>query len=87
MLAWVYASPADELAAAATGFFPDVPKDILAQSLNRYRKAGLWSRETMMNQQGFTRLGQSLYSGGFIAHLPRYDECVELQLNDVSPGH
>ena len=87
MRAWVYANPAEELAAAVAGFFPDVPKDILARSLGRYREAGLWSRETAMNPQGFTRLAQSLHSGGFIAHLPRYDECVELQLNDISPGH
>ena len=87
MLAWVYENPPEELATAVASFFPDVPKDILASSLGRYRDAGLWSRETGMNPQGFTRLGQSLHSGGFIAHLPRYDECVELMLNDVSPGH
>ncbi len=86
MLAWVYTNPAEELATAVAHFFPDVPKDILARSLHRYREAGLWSRETAMNQQGFTRLADSLHSGGFIAHLPRYDECVELELNEVRPG-
>jgi NitT/TauT family transport system substrate-binding protein len=86
LLAWVYASPADELATAVSHFFPDVPKDILARSLNRYREAGLWSRDTAMNQLGFMRLADSLHSGGFIAHLPRYDECVELELNEIRPG-
>jgi NitT/TauT family transport system substrate-binding protein len=86
MLAWVYANPAEELASAVSHFFPDVPKAILASSLGRYREAGLWSRETAMNQQGFTRLADSLHSGGFIAHLPRYDECVELELNEIRPG-
>jgi NitT/TauT family transport system substrate-binding protein len=86
LLAWVYANPADELATAVSHFFPDVPKDVLARSLNRYREAGLWSRETSMNQLGFMRLADSLHSGGFIAHLPRYDECVELELNEVRPG-
>ena len=87
MLAWVYANPADELATAVQHFFPDVPKAVLARSLGRYRDAGLWSRETAMNQQGFTRLADSLHSGGFIAQLPRYDECVELELNEILPGH
>jgi NitT/TauT family transport system substrate-binding protein len=86
MLAWVYANPADELATAVSTFFPDVPKDILARSLSRYREAKLWSRETAMNQQGFTRLADSLHSGGFITNLPRYDECVELELNEIRPG-
>lgn len=86
LLAWVYANPAEELATAVSRFFPDVPKDVLARSLNRYRELGLWSRETAMNQQGFTRLADSLHSGGFITNLPRYDECVELELNEVRPG-
>ena len=87
MLAWVYANPADELATAVTSFFPDVPKEILASSLSRYRDAGLWSRDTRMIPQGFERLAQSLHSGGFIARMPGYDECVEPTLNDIRPGH
>ena len=88
MLAWLYASPAEELAKAVATFFPDMPADILARSLGRYKDAGLWSRETGMNQIGFMRLAQSLHSGGFIAQMPRYDECVELvsQRIDVRPG-
>jgi NitT/TauT family transport system substrate-binding protein len=86
MLAWLYASPAEELAKAVATFFPDVPQDILANSLRRYKDAGLWSRETRMISQGFARLAQSLHSGGFIARMPSYDECVEPTLNDVRPG-
>jgi NitT/TauT family transport system substrate-binding protein len=85
MLAWLYANPADELAKAVATFFPDVPGDILASSLRRYQTAGLWSRETRMIPQGFTRLAQSLHSGGFIARMPGYDECVELALNGIRP--
>ena len=40
-----YANPAAELATAVATFFPDVPKDILANSLGRYKDAGLWSRQ------------------------------------------
>jgi NitT/TauT family transport system substrate-binding protein len=85
MLAWLYATPAEELAKAVKAFFPDVPEDILAASLRRYKDAGLWSRDIGMNQLGFMRLAQSLHSGGFISQMPRYDECVELVLNDVRP--
>ena len=83
MLAWLYANPAEELATAVTTFFPDVPKDILTRSLDRYKHAGLWSRETKMNSQGFSRLAQSLHSGGFIARMPSYDDCVEPTLNRI----
>jgi NitT/TauT family transport system substrate-binding protein len=83
MLAWLYANPPEELATAVATFFPDVPKDILASSLRRYKDAGLWSRETRMIPQGFARLAQSLHSGGFIARMPGYDECVEPTLNGI----
>jgi NitT/TauT family transport system substrate-binding protein len=86
MLAWLYATPAAELAKAVATFFPDIPADILVRSLGRYKDAGLWSRDIGMNPIGFMRLAQSLHSGGFIAQMPRYDECVELVLNDVRPG-
>src|SRR4029077_19093347 len=84
MLAWLYTNPAGELAKAVATFFPDVPADILARSLGRYKDAGLWSRETRMIPQGFTRLAQSLYSGGFISRMPGYDECVEPTLNGIT---
>ncbi len=85
MLNWVYANPPEELAAGVANFFPDVPKELLAHSLGRYRDASLWSRETRMIPQGFDRLGQSFVSGGSLAHPPRYDECVEATLNDIRP--
>jgi NitT/TauT family transport system substrate-binding protein len=83
LLAWVYANPAEELAKAVRTFFPDVPQDILARSLGRYKDAGLWSRQTRMIPEGFARLAQSLHSGGFIARMPGYDECVEPALNAI----
>ena len=83
MLQWLYANPPEQLAAAVTSFFPDVPPDTLAGSLRRYRDAALWSRETAMMPQGFTRLAQSLHSGGFISRMPGYDECVEPGLNAI----
>jgi NitT/TauT family transport system substrate-binding protein len=85
MLRWLYVNPPEKLAAAVQSFFPDVPSDILASSLRRYRDAGLWSRETAMIPQGFSRLAQSLHSGGFISRLPSYKECVEKSLNAVWP--
>jgi NitT/TauT family transport system substrate-binding protein len=84
MLTWLYANPTEKLAEGVASFFPDVPKDVLASSLRRYKDAGLWSRETKMIPQGFARLAQSLHSGGFISRMPGYDECVEPTLNGIS---
>jgi NitT/TauT family transport system substrate-binding protein len=85
MLTWLYASPAEELAHAVTGFFPDVPGEILERSMRRYRDAGLWSSATTMIPQGFERLAKSLHSGGFLDRIPSYDECVEPTLNGIQP--
>jgi len=82
MLAWLYDNPPQELARVVERFFPELRKEVLVASLRRYRDAGLWSRETRMNPQGFARLAQSLQSGGFITGMPRYEECVEPLLND-----
>ena len=85
MLTWLYANPAEELAKAVAKFFPDVAPDILLRSLRRYKDAGLWSRETRLIPEGFSRLAQSLHSGGFIGRMPGYDECVEPTLNGIKP--
>jgi NitT/TauT family transport system substrate-binding protein len=77
MLAWLYANTAEDFAKAVQPFFPDVPLEILGRSLARYRAAGLWSQDTKMIPQGFARLGQSFCSGGMLAHMPSYDECIE----------
>lgn len=77
MLQWLYSHPAQELAEAVAKYFPDVPADLLTASLARYRDAGLWARTPGMSHEGFTRLADSLHSGGFIGRPASYDDCVE----------
>jgi NitT/TauT family transport system substrate-binding protein len=79
-LDWLTEHAADELAEVVAPFYPDVARDILVSSLQRYRDAGLWSRTTEVSRAGFTRLADSLRSGGFISHVPRYEDCVEQSL-------
>jgi NitT/TauT family transport system substrate-binding protein len=79
-LAWIAEHGADELADAVAPFYPDVPRDILAISLRRYRDAGLWARTPEVSRQGFARLADSLESGGFISRMHRYEDCVDQSL-------
>jgi NitT/TauT family transport system substrate-binding protein len=83
MLQWIYAHPAEDLAAATASFFPDLPADVLASSLRRYLRAGLYARETEMSRPGFDRLAASLHSGGFIRGMPSYQDCVEANMNGI----
>lgn len=80
-LAWVAEHSAAEMARAVMSFYPDVPPDILTTSLQRYRDAGLWARTTDVSRQGFSRLAESLKSGGFISRTHSYEDCVERSLS------
>jgi NitT/TauT family transport system substrate-binding protein len=79
-LTWLAEHSAKELADMVAQFYPDVPRDILASSLQRYRDADLWARTPEVSRQGFARLAISLKSGGFISHTHTYEDCVEQSL-------
>jgi NitT/TauT family transport system substrate-binding protein len=74
---WLGENGAEKLAEAVAAFYPDVPREILTDSFNRYRQGGLWSRSTGVSRQGFARLGDSLLSGGYISRPPVYADCVD----------
>jgi len=78
--AWVAEHSAEDLAEITGSFFPDVTHDILVHSLQRYRRAEIWARTPDVSQRGFTRLAESLLSGGFIARMPTYADCVDQSL-------
>jgi NitT/TauT family transport system substrate-binding protein len=79
-LAWVAEHSAQELADAVAPYYPHVAGELLASSLARYRDAGLWARTPDVSRPGFARLADSLKSGGFIAQLHAYEDCVDQSL-------
>ena len=80
MQGWLSQHDAEELAELTAPFFPDIARNILLSSLRRYGQAGIWARTPDMSRQGFTRLGESLLSGGFISRMPTYEDCVDQSL-------
>jgi NitT/TauT family transport system substrate-binding protein len=81
MQAWLFTHDAKDLAETVAPLYPDVERDILTSSLDRYLQAGLWSRLPHVSPQGFARLGESLVSGRYISRMPTYADCV-----DETPG-
>ena len=77
MRRWLGEHNAEELAGVTASFFPDVPRDTLVSSLQRYHDAGIWACTPDVSRAGVTRLAESLLSGGFIARLPKYEDCVD----------
>jgi len=77
MQQWLYAHSGKELAEVVASFFPHVPAELLARSLQRYLDNGLWARDPAMSRQGFERLGASFLSGGMLSSAPVFEECVD----------
>ncbi len=76
VLDWIGENGPAELARVTAPFYADVPEALLRAALERYARAGLWSRTTAVSEAGFERLAYSLHAGGFIAHRATYAECV-----------
>ena len=81
MQVWLAEHSAEELAAIVAPFFPDVARDSLVDSLTRYQKARIWSHDPQISRVGFARLAESLVSGGFLTHTPRYEDCVDQEFH------
>jgi NitT/TauT family transport system substrate-binding protein len=81
MQAWIYEHSAKDLAEVVAPFYPDLAADLLANALRRYRDAGLWARSPEVSREGFTRLAESLLSGGFISRVQPYNDCVDQSLH------
>ncbi|MGE0698039.1 MAG: ABC transporter substrate-binding protein [Hyphomicrobiaceae bacterium] len=74
--AWLAANPPEALAEVVSALYPDVAREDLVAAFSRYRTARLWATDTRVSPAGFDRLARSLQSGGFIRHLPAYEDCV-----------
>ncbi|MGH7064314.1 MAG: ABC transporter substrate-binding protein [Stellaceae bacterium] len=79
-LQWIYASAADDVAAAVASYFPALDRAVLAHALDRYRAQQVWGRDAVLPEDGFDRLGRSLVSGGFIRAPPDFGACVDNRL-------
>jgi NitT/TauT family transport system substrate-binding protein len=74
---WLSGHGAEELAAAIAPFYADVASDLLVSALQRYHGAGVWAQSPDVSREGFARLAAGLLSGGFLAHTPLYEDCVD----------
>jgi NitT/TauT family transport system substrate-binding protein len=80
MQGWLAEHTAEELAEITASLFPNIARDILVSSLRRYHQAGIWACAPGVSRKGFARLAECLLSGGFIARMPTYEDCVDQSL-------
>jgi NitT/TauT family transport system substrate-binding protein len=77
---WLCEHSAEELAEVVAPFYANLARDLLVNSLRRYRDASLWARRPEVSREGFVRLAECLLSGGFISRMPAYEDCVDQTL-------
>jgi len=80
-LSWVAEHSGAELADTVAPYYREVPPELLASSLQRYRDANLWARAPAVSREGFERLADSLKSGAFVSKLHSYEDCVDQSLS------
>jgi NitT/TauT family transport system substrate-binding protein len=81
---WIDAHTGKELAELVAPFYPHVATDILIQSMDRYKAAGLWFCKRRISRVGFERLKLSMRQGGFISSDPAYENCIAEFSQEVS---
>jgi NitT/TauT family transport system substrate-binding protein len=80
MQSWLSDHGAEELAAAVAPFYGDISGSLLVSGLRCYHDAGVWARSPEVSREGFARLAAGLLSGGFLARMPAYEDCVDQSL-------
>lgn len=68
---WVESADATEAAKLAEPFFPRVPLDLLVDSVNRYRKIGIWKTDPATHPPEIEKLQEILVQGGVLKQKDR----------------
>ena len=86
VLRWIAATPGDEIARAVAAFFPEVPHDIFAAAMDRYRALALYAPDPVLRREGFDRLQAAMRSGGALDRAIPFEVCVDNSLAEQALG-
>ena len=75
-LGWLEEVAETEVAKAIGPFFPEVPPDLLAQSVGRYRSQGTWPENPALEQPEYDGLQDILVAAGLVRERQAYDRVV-----------
>ncbi|WP_158746264.1 ABC transporter substrate-binding protein [Acidisphaera sp. L21] len=79
-LQWMATTPGTEIATVLAPYFPDLPTDLIAACVDRYRALQLWNDDAALLREGFARLRNAMLSGGAITRGASFEECVDVGL-------
>jgi NitT/TauT family transport system substrate-binding protein len=79
-LSWFAHAPAQEIASLSQDYFPDVPVDLFAQCIERYRVLKLWNHDPVIRREGYDRLHAAMRAAGTLARDIPFEKCVDTKL-------
>lgn len=79
-LKWFAVTPSFEIADAVQSFFPDVPRDLFAACIDRYRALNLWGRDPVIRREGYDRLHAAMRSAGTLSRDIAFEDVVDTRL-------
>jgi len=79
-LKWFAVTPSLEIVDVVQSFFPDVPRDLFAACIDRYRALDLWGRDPIVRREGYDRLHAAMRSSGILSRDIAFDDVVDTNL-------
>ena len=79
-LRWLAATPGAEIARALQSYFPNVPAEIFAGAMDRYRALNLYGPDPVTRPEGVARLQGAMRSGGALPHDIPFESVVDNSL-------
>jgi NitT/TauT family transport system substrate-binding protein len=79
-LGWFARTPATEIVGKVGSYFPDVPAELFAQAIDRYRGLKLWNSDPVIRREGYDRLHAAMRSSGTLKTDIRFEDCVDTSL-------
>jgi NitT/TauT family transport system substrate-binding protein len=77
---WIKATPGTEIQRVLAGYFPDMPPEICAGAVDRYRALNLYASDPVIRPEGFARLAACIRSGGALRRDIPFSECIDNRL-------
>jgi NitT/TauT family transport system substrate-binding protein len=76
---WIATHDGSALASCVASYFPELPRDMIAQALTRYKALGLWNHTPILSPEGFTWLQAACLTGGVMQREVPYAQCVDMR--------
>ena len=80
---WFHVATSTRVAEVIAPYFPDVPVQRLAKTIDRYKALGIWGRNPRLPRSGYNRLLAGLVSGGFVPTGTPYETAVDNSLAEA----